>query len=226
MCELIKRMKTFITILFLILGFNVAQAQTTNPKLLVNIPSASQSEIDAYNAADLEIGMLVYNTDLNCIFLYTDSGFQKMLSGESTYTGHFIITATGEQIITGLPFKPSAITTTAKANIETISIDSDNGVGNNNNGVPNTFGSMNGYARQDGVNIIQQCMFSGGSGASINDISRYSSDANFVGLRYANNNGDSVGKTTANLTSFEDDGFKINVSEKADNVVVIFTAYR
>jgi len=219
-------MKFIYTIFLLITGIGLVQSQTDNPNLLINVHKASQSEIDAYDIADLKIGMLVYNTDENRIYQYTNAGFLEILTGQSTYVGLFTITATGNQTITGLPFKPSSITMVAHANVETLNIDSDNGVGNNSNTIANAFGTMNGFARQDGQSITQQVIYNGGNGTSINDISRYASSSQCVGLRYSNQNGDSLGKTTANLTAFTADGFTINVTENADNVVVLFTAYR
>ncbi|MGB1210326.1 MAG: hypothetical protein ACPG41_02820, partial [Lacinutrix venerupis] len=144
----------------------------------------------------------------------------------NAYVGQFIITATGNQTITGIPFEPSSITFVAHANVETLDIDADNGVGNNNTGIANSFGTMNGFARNDSGTITQQVIYVGGSGNSINDISRFASSSRCIGLRYGNQNGDAVGRTLASLTSFNANGFTINVTNKSDNVVVIFTAYK
>ncbi|WP_281847786.1 hypothetical protein [Olleya namhaensis] len=146
--------------------------------------------------------------------------------GPTVYTGSFIITATGNQAITGLPFEPSSITFVAHANVETLNLDSDNGVGNNNTGLANSYGTMNGFARNDSGTTTQQVIYVGGSGNSINDISRYASSSNCIGLRYGNQNGDALGRTLASLSSFDTTGFTINVSTKADNVVVLYTAYK
>ncbi|AEH00342.1 hypothetical protein [Lacinutrix sp. 5H-3-7-4] len=146
--------------------------------------------------------------------------------GPTVYTGTFIITATGNQTITGLPFEPSSVTFVAHANVETLDLDSDNGVGNNNTGIANSFGTMNGFARNDSGSITQQVIYVGGSGNSINDISRFASSSRCIGLRYGNQNGDAVGRTLASLSSFNTDGFTLNVTNKSDNVVVIFTAYK
>tara|TARA_R110001583_G_scaffold114811_1_gene265233 strand:- start:149 stop:352 length:204 start_codon:yes stop_codon:yes gene_type:complete len=66
----------------------------------------------------------------------------------------------------------------------------------------------------------------GGNGTSINDISRYSNPNECIGIRYSNQNGDSLGLTTASLTSFTTDGFIINVTNRSDDVLVMFTAYK
>lgn len=68
----------YLIVFFLVTAF--AKAQTTNPQLLVDIQKASQAAINAYNVADLQIGMLVYNTNVNRIFRYTNTGFLQMLS--------------------------------------------------------------------------------------------------------------------------------------------------
>ncbi|WP_418653047.1 hypothetical protein [Tenacibaculum soleae] len=150
--------------------------------------------------------------------------------GPTVYTGSFIINASGAKIITGIPFQPSQITFVAHANIESLNIDADNGVGNNNSGINNSFGSMNGFVRNDGATNTQQVIYVGGSGNSINDISRYASSTNCIGVRYGNQNGDSLGRITASLTTFNPNGFTLNVSRTAnasnENLVVLFTAYK
>ncbi|WP_445734480.1 hypothetical protein [Mariniflexile sp.] len=159
----------------------------------------------------------------NLISTGTDSGAYL---ASTTYMGKFIITATGTQTITGLPFQPRQIKFVAYANVETYNLNSDNGIANNNNTFENVFGSMNGFASNYGGTIDQQVIFNGGSGASINDISRYASSSQCIGIRYCNNNGDSLGLTTASLTSFNATGFTINVTNRTDNIVVIYEAYR
>jgi hypothetical protein len=144
------------------------------------------------------------------------------------YTGFFIINASGSQSITVLPFQPSQITFVAHANVESLNIDAGGAL--NSNTIDNSFGSMNGFARDNGGVITQQVIYVGGSGRSINNISRFSSDANCIGLRYGNQNGDNLGKITAPLTSFNSDGFTINVTRTSnatsENLVVVYTAYK
>lgn len=62
----------------------------------------------------------------------------------------------------GLPFKPSQIKFTAYSNGETYNLNSDIGVGNNNNTFENVFGSMSGYATNYSGAIAQQLIFNGG----------------------------------------------------------------
>lgn len=142
------------------------------------------------------------------------------------YMGKFIISSTGNMSITGLPFKPSAIDFKAVGNVETYNQDSDNQVGNNNTGLANSFNYMFGFAQDIGGSISQQVICGGGSGNSINDISRYSSSSECIGIRYANQNGDALGYTRARLNSFDSNGFTINVTHRSDNLVVIYSAYR
>jgi len=221
-----RLIKTLYTLFLFVLAVVSVEGQTTEPDLLLKVQSASQAEIDAYDAMDLQVGMLVYNTDENRIYQYTNTGFLEILTSQSTYVGSFIISAVGDQTIAGLPFKPSSITFVAHANIETLNIDTDNGIRNNDNGIANAYGSMNGFARNDNGSITQQVIYVGGNGNSINDISRYASSTQCIGLRYSNQNGDAVGRTLASMSAFTSDGFTISVSQKSDNVVVIYTAYR
>lgn len=146
--------------------------------------------------------------------------------GATTYIGKFIISSTGTQTITGLPFTPTSIKFSAHANVENYNINADNGVGNNNNTYQNAFGSMQGYATNYGGTIQQQAIYIGGNGNSINDISRYASSARAIGIRYSNQNGNSLGLTAASVTSFNPDGFTINVTDRTENIVVIFEAHR
>ncbi|WP_233898670.1 hypothetical protein [Tenacibaculum piscium] len=168
----------------------------------------------------------------------------------SVYTGSFIIDAPTttttdinfDKIITGLPFKPSQITFVAHANIESFDTDSKNSDRRNSNTLQNSFGTMNGFARYDKTpaTTTQSVIFVGGSGNSINDISRLSSNSNCIGLRYTNNNGNDLGKIMGNLTSFNNDGFTINVKYTLgtsgnttnkqlifkESLIVLYTAYK
>ncbi|WP_348661215.1 hypothetical protein [uncultured Olleya sp.] len=149
------------------------------------------------------------------------TGPQGPVGPSGTYIGHFIISATGNQTITGLPFQPSQISFQAYPNVESENINADNGLGNNNNGFNNSFGSMTGYVR----GTTQQVIYVGGSGSSINDISRYASSSHCIGIRYSNNNGDNLGLTSASFVSFNPTGFTVNVDNRTENILVIFTAY-
>jgi len=159
----------------------------------------------------------------NIIGAGTDNG---AFLGATTYIGKFIITGTGNQTITGLPFQPTSIKFSAHANVETYNVNGDNGFGNNNNTFQNAFGSMQGFATNYSGSILQQVIYIGGNGASINDISRYASDSRAIGIRYSNQNGDFRGFTAAQVTAFNTNGFTINVTDVTEDIVVVFEAHR
>jgi len=129
-------------------------------------------------------------------------------------------------VINGLPFQPKRISFTAFSNVDSYDQSIDNGVGNNNSGLANAFGGMKGFAQVNSGSVDQQVIYNGGSGNSINDISRYASSSHCIGLRYSNQNGDSLGITSASISSFNADGFTLNVDSYADSVVILFEAYR
>lgn len=189
------------------------------------LPSGTASEIRAITGASQ--GALVYATDENRIYLFDGANWNVLVrqSDPNVYSGFFVISATGNMTINGLPFQPRNITFMAHANVESLNLNNDNAVGNNNRGIANSFASANGFARDDSGSIVQQTIAIGGHGNSINDISRYASSANCIGIRYGNQNGDFLGITSAVLTSFNPDGFTINVDSFADGLVVLYTAY-
>lgn len=142
------------------------------------------------------------------------------------YMGVFRITGTGNQTISGLPFEPSSVSFMAHANVDDFNLNADNGIRNNERGLENSFGSMNGFARNDGGSIAHQVIYVGGHGNSINDISRYASDSHCIGIRYGDQNGSSLGLTTARVTQFNADGFRVNTDNYSDALLVMYTAYR
>jgi len=194
----------------------------------VLLPKLSDTERNGITSP--QNGLLIFNTDSNTLEINTGttaSPVWKALSlTPNHFLGKFIISGTGNITITGIPFKPSMVKFSAYANVESANINSDNGVGNNNNQIPNAFGNMTGYAIENGVSIDQQVIYNGGSGNSINDISRYASDSHSIGLRYSNQNGNNLGETTASVTSFTNDGFVINVDSHADDILVIFEVHK
>ena len=176
----------------------------------------------------------IWSTIASNVVVSTDS--DNMLSNGSdggaylkstSYSGKFTICSTGTINITNLPFKPSRITFTAHANVETYNLDDDNEMNeNNHSGISNAFASMNGYATNYDDEIKQQVISVGAHGNSINDISRFASDSHSIGIRYGNQNGNLLGRTTATITHFNSNGFTLNVDEYADCLVIIFEAYR
>ncbi len=168
--------------------------------------------------------------------------------GPTVHTGFFIINAPGgttatafNQVITGLPFQPSQITFVAHANVESLSVNSAGSGGLNTATLQNAFGTANGFARNNGGGTITQAtIYVGGSGSSINSISRYSSNSQCFGLRYGNQNAVNMGIISGSLSTFNADGFTINVNYSLgtsgnagrdndildESLVVLYTAYR
>ena len=192
---------------------------------VMGLPTATLTEISAITTA--QQGAIAYATDTNKIYKFDGSSWEEVANTNSpnVYMGAFIISATGSQTINGIPFQPSQISFVAHANVESLNLNSDNAVGNNNSGIANSFGTGNGFARDNGGSITQQTIYVGGSGNSINDISRYASSSHCIGIRYGNQNGNLLGLTTAVLSSFNVDGFTINVDNLSDNLVVLYQAY-
>lgn len=183
----------------------------------------------------------------------TFDGTNWITETANVYTGFFIVSSANPvATISGIPFQPSQVTFVAHANVETLDLNSDgNGQGSANNnirGINNSFGTMNGFARfnNDG-SITQQVIYIGSSANSINDISRFASSANCLGLRYGNQNGENLGVITGSLSSFTTNGFTIDVTYTNgvvtfnsgnpildvqpddvldEDVVVLFTAYK
>ncbi len=235
-----------ITLLLLLVFPLIVYSQAPSAGNLVKIHEATSAERNSITGA--EEGMLIYDSDEETIYTYTaTNGWHQLQVGPSVYVGTFIISSAGSQSITGLPFQPSQITFAAHANIETYNLDVDNNVGNNTRGLQNAFGNMTGFARDDNGSITQQFIYTGSNGNSINDISRYASNSNCIGIRYSHQNGDDLGKITASLSSFDEDGFTINATYTNglltddnvnpilriqpddvlnESIVVIYTAYR
>lgn len=212
----------FFSTMLLITSFGFTQMDSGS---VFGLPFASLSEITA--VTDAQQGSLAYASDTNKVYKFDGTAWEEIANNNNpnVYIGVFIIAATGAQTITGLPFQPTQISFVGHANVETLNLDSDNGTRNNETGLPNSFGTTNGFARNDSGAIAQQSVFIGGSGNSINDISRFASSSHCIGIRYGNQNGDLLGLTTASLTSFNVDGFTLNVDNLTDNVVVIYHAY-
>ncbi|KQC29734.1 hypothetical protein [Flagellimonas eckloniae] len=213
-----------VIVLVLFFSFIELNAQTPTAGDLVGIHNVTTTEMNSI-ANPIE-GSMVFNTTTKSIHFYSDSAWVEIPNVANSYIGAFQITGLGNQNIIGLPFEPSSITFSAHANVESYNLNSDNAVGNNNTGIANSFGTMNGFARNDGNTIVEQVIYVGGSGNSINDISRYASNSHCIGLRYGNQNGNNLGVTSATVTRFNTDGFTINTDSFADGIVVIYQAFR
>ncbi|MEO9661806.1 MAG: hypothetical protein ABJG16_11390 [Maribacter dokdonensis] len=216
------RLKNYILYSIIFLTGVIANAQLESG-LLLGLTNATTADINA--TTDAAKGSLVFNTDTNQVYVFDGTSWNQM-GKKTTYTGTFRISGSGTLSVSGIPFQPTSVSFVAYANVEDFNIDSDNGTRNNETGLPNAYGSMKGFARDDNGSITEQVIFNGGSGNSINDISRYASDSHSIGVRYANQNGDKLGLTTATVTAFTSTGFTLNTDNYADGVVVIYEARR
>ncbi len=138
-------------------------------------------------------------------------------------TGSFVIEEEGIKTISNVPFEPDRVTFTAVAPVENEDVD-DEGTQNANN-VDNYGGTMHGYAKWTGTNLEQGVVHSGASGNSINAVSEYGDSSECIGIRYADQNGDSIGYIKGELVNFTDGGFNINITEADSDIVVHYTAY-
>ncbi len=215
-------MKTNIILVISLLITSLSNAQLDSG-LLLGLITASTSDINA--TTDASKGSLVFNSDDNEVYVFNGTSWSAM-GEKKTYTGTFRITGSGSITISGIPFQPSSISFVAYANIEDFNLNTDNGTRNNDNSLPNAYGSMKGFARDDNGSITEQVIFNGGNGNSINDISRYASSSHSIGIRYANQNGDNLGLTTATLSNFNSDGFTLNTDNFSDGLVIIFEAFK
>ncbi len=215
------RLFIFRIALFVIL---VGHAQLDGQSVLA-VPEATAAEITAIS--DAKAGSIAYASDLEILYYFTGSTWEPLMRNtyQTAYSGLIEISSTGPVTISGLPFEPRNITFVAHANVESQNLNSDNAVGNNHKGLSNSFGTSHGFARNEEGSIVQQSIYVGGSGNSINDISRYASNQHCLGIRYGDQNGTNLGLTTARLTAFNADGFTINVDRLSDGLVVLYTAY-
>ncbi|GGD10646.1 hypothetical protein [Hyunsoonleella pacifica] len=193
-------------------------------------------------------GDIWYDTSGTTRVTKTYDGTNWIANDSNVYNGVFIVSAAGITTVSAVPFQPTQVTFQAHANVENLDINADNAVGNNARGISNSYGTMNGFARLNTDNsITQQVIYVGGHGNSINDISRFASSSNCLGLRYGDQNGNNLGVISGALTSFTLDGFTINVTYtngvitnnstnpvlrvqpndvQNEDLVVLFTAYR
>ncbi len=214
-------------------------------------PKATTSEITALNPPE---AFIAFSTDEKIFYYYDGTNWNPLISSPTIYVGSFIINAPGGSTttsfttqVTGLPFKPSQVTFITHANIESFGLNDPGSAGTNTNTLQNAFGTSHGYARDDGnPTPTQGTIFVGGSGSSINSISRYSSNSQCIGVRFSNNNANNLGVISGVLNTFDFDsvtstgGFSFNITYTIgttgnnnrnddvlnENLVVFYTAYR
>lgn len=245
----------YISLILTLVTYTVANAQEVrvidNKGTIENIRNNSVTTSDTAPPNPVE-GDTWFDTSATTTVTRTYDGTDWIANFVNVYVGFFIIdnttlttTGTYSQDIRTLPFQPSQITFTAQPNLRGFDTNNDNQIGNNTGRLDNTFGSMQGFARANGANVDQAVIFSGGSGSSINNISRYSNNGQCIGLRYTDQNGRNLGVISAVLDTFETDGFDLNITYTLgtitpgnagntdlnndildENLIVMFTAYR
>ncbi|MFV0564246.1 MAG: hypothetical protein ACK5NB_00275 [Flavobacteriaceae bacterium] len=189
-------------------------AQTPIGDELVGLHNVETTEIS--NITNPIEGSIFYSpTDKN-VYVYTNTGWKALASTTATvFTGFFIIPAPDPATqttvtVSNIPFQPSQVTFVAHANVESVNLDSDNGVSNNTAGLKNAFGTMNGFANAN--TNTQQVIFIGGNGNSINDISRYASSTHCVGVRFTDQDGNDLGLIEGSISSYNTNGFTLLVN--------------
>ncbi|CAL2075400.1 hypothetical protein [Tenacibaculum sp. 190524A05c] len=240
----------YLILLFLFISVSI-NAQVFPGTPVSGFPSGTTAQITAVTGP-VE-ATIAYSTDEKIFYYYDGTNWVALRTAPSVYVGSFIINAPGgssatsfDQVISGLPFQPSQVTFVAHANVEGFGVNSAGSGGLNTATLQNAFGTAQGYARNDGATIEQGTIYVGGSGSSINSISRYSSNAQCFGLRYNDQNANNLGILSGVLNSFDFNtgtqtgGFTIRVSYALgttgnagrnddilnESLVVFYTAYR
>jgi len=213
----------------------------TSGLLMPRVALSSRTDVTTVSIPSsngLQTSTMVYNTGNGALkpagFYYWDgSTWSRMITTSAqVHVGKFKITDSGELVVTGLPFQPKRIVFKAYANNFDINNNSDNGTFDQDNGLRNYFGYMSGFAQNNNGIIAQQVIASGGSASSIDDLSKYSSSTKCIGIRYSDADGNLLGLTNAALTSFNTDGFTINITkpesgtEFLGDLLVLYTAYK
>lgn len=239
-------MKTILLFLIYISFITISYSQIDS-NTLFSVPKATTLELNSITSPLPQLGSIAFDTDKDRLVQYTSSGWRQIITERNIYKGFFIINAPGgttasnfNRPVINIPFRPSQISLTAHANIESFGINNNNQVGNNTATLANSFGTMNGFARDDSGTISQAVIYLGGSGTSINNISRYSSQTQCIGLRYGDQNSVNLGVISASLLSFDTNGFTLNVDYSLglsgnvdrdndilnESLIVFFTAYQ
>lgn len=225
------------------------------PRIDLLSPTDNTSVVNPDGGSLVE-GTMVWNTALSGLkpsgYYYWQDGKWNQVADRSQKTVHFgkmIINSSGTKTVTGLGFQPTSIDFIAINRVQNY----DNGAyrsdGNNTNDIRLSGGSMTGYATNYGGIKSQQVISIGTNGASINNIGTYSSDSHCIASFFTNQDGEPIhdngsrstgsdsqgGLIRASLTSFDADGFTLNVDRflagaatgsLTNQIVVIFKAYR
>ncbi|OUS19062.1 hypothetical protein A9Q93_02865 [Nonlabens dokdonensis] len=232
---------------------------TDSGLLLPRVDLQSDTDIITVKNPDgtaLVNGTMVWNTAASGIkpagFYYWMNGQWIQVISSTQKTVHFgkmIIDASGSKTITGLGFKPSSIEFTAINRVQDYNDGAYRSANNNSNDIRMASGQMLGFATNYNNVKEQQVISYSASGSSINNIGTYSSNNHCIAAIFVNNNGEAIhdngsasggtdaqdGLIRASLTTFDADGFTINVdkfvagsttSDRTNKIVVIYKAYR
>jgi hypothetical protein len=232
-------------------------SSSTNGVLLprVNLLSA----IDAItvinpNGGAVADGTMVWNTGATLVpagFYYWQSGrWNKIVDdNKQVHFGRMVITSAGSRPITGIGFQPRSIEFTAVNRAQTLNERASRADGNNTNDIRMAGGRSSGYAIIQSGTIEQQALSNAYNGSSLNNIGSYASTNHCIAAFFVNNNGEPMhdngtasngtdaqnGLISASLTSFDPDGFTLNVDNflagsatngRENQIVVIFKAYK
>lgn len=143
------------------------------------------------------------------------------ISYNQVEVGAIVLTGTGTHAVTGLGFQPTHVEFSAQARVQSLNSTGKGGTSSNDYA-----GGSTGFARNDGGTTVQQTVHSGGNGNSINDAGWYGSDSECIAIQYRDSNGNTAGKTSAQFSSFDSDGFTLNCNSYNESLVVIYTATR
>lgn len=135
-------------------------------------------------------------------------------------------TTTGNISVTGLSFQPKFVTLTLNNDIETINSSSVSP--NNDNTEQGSFGWGQGFAIDRTIGgIIQQCQFFSSSSASVNAHRNESSNTECIRAVGQDDDGVIQGRLVGALTSFNSDGFTINITENSfsSSYIIQYMAY-
>ncbi len=204
----------------------------------------------------LVTGTLVWNTGTGGVsdpgFYYWQGGrWNKILNNNDRQVafGTILIDAAGNRTVNGVGFEPRSVEFIAVNRVQGINDGAYRSDSNNSNDVRMAGGFTTGFAVNNGGSITQQAIATGMSGSSINNIGTYSSSSHCIAAFFVNNNGEPIhdngssnggsdsqdGLIRASLTSFNTDGFSLNVdrflegntsSNRTNQIVVVYKAYR
>lgn len=144
---------------------------------------------------------------------------KSRVQSPATFVGQFEITGATSISVTAPSFQPSSI----KFDIHANGGKNVSTVGGSGSNVSNSASNATGFARNDGT---RQCAGNSASGDSINEVRRFSTNSNAILLEYSGQDGGNVGTLRADVTSFDTDGFTVDVTSYQQNEVIIYTAYR